>query len=206
MCPASRILRCCILVETRCRLPQVSALVTRFLLRSFHFKSRTIQSILVQQPSIFFFKASVMVQVSEPYSRIDSTVAWNRLIFRSRLMSDCQIVLILWQAAQALAFLTKKSCSELAIHDPRYTKSSTSSIPHPLLETSGAGTGLGVLTKRYLVLPSFMCRPTDLAASSRLSRNACASLMVSVIRAGPHHPQTLHQLASLPGVVYSVQA
>ena len=25
---------------------------------------------------------------------------------------------ILWQAAQALAFLTKKSCSELAIHEP----------------------------------------------------------------------------------------
>ena len=124
-----------------------------------------------------------MVQVSEPYSRIDSTVAWNRLIFRSLLMSDCQIVLILWQAAQALAFLTKKSCSELAIHDPRYTKSSTSSITHPLLETSGAGMGLGVLTKRYLVLPSFMWRPTHLAASSRLSRNSCASLMVSVIRA-----------------------
>ena len=93
-----------------------------------------------------------MVQVSEPYSRIDSTVAWNRLIFRSRLMSDCQIVLILWQVAQALAFLNKKSCSELAIHDSRYTKSSTSSIPHPLLETSGAGMGLGVLTKRYLAL------------------------------------------------------
>ena len=59
-----------------------------------------------------------MVQVSEPYSRIDSTVAWNRLIFRSLLMSDYQIVLIPWQAAQALAFLTKKSCLELAIHDP----------------------------------------------------------------------------------------
>ena len=84
-----------------------------------------------------------MVQVSEPYSRIDSTVAWKRLIFRSLLMSDCQIVLILWQAAQALVFLTEKSCSELATHDTRYTKSSTSSITHPLLETSGAGMANG---------------------------------------------------------------
>ena len=93
-------------------------------------------------------------------------------------MSDCQIVLILWQAAQtaqALAFLTKKSCSELAIHDPRYTKSSTSSIPHPLLETSGAGTGYGSrgVDKEVLglTLVHVQANRPDLAASSRLSRN-----------------------------------
>ena len=124
-----------------------------------------------------------MVHVSEPYSSMDSTVAWNSLILRSLRRSDFHIFFILWQAAQAFALRTLKSCSVLAIHAPRYTKSSTFSMSSPLMECMAGCSTSWMFMGMYLVFDSFIRSPTILAAASRLSRRDCASFMVLVIRA-----------------------
>ena len=80
MFPANLILQACIFELTLWSDPKTS-LLERCSLQS---TLRAIRSILLLYPSILFFKDSVIAHISVPYRRIDSTVAWNRRIFKSR--------------------------------------------------------------------------------------------------------------------------
>ena len=82
-------------------------------------------SFQLYDPSRDFSSAFVNVQVSQPYSNIDSTVDVNSLIFDFRGSVDFQTFHILLQAAQARALHTLTSWVELPIYDPRYLNSST---------------------------------------------------------------------------------
>ena len=123
-CPASCIRLDAILSETFGSLPYSVSLGVW--LDQWMFK--TLRSIRVYVPSSDFSRASVSVQLSQPYSRIDSMVAMKKRNFRSLLMAEHHILDNLFRACQAKAFLTAMSFSELSTQEPKYLKSSTQSI------------------------------------------------------------------------------
>ena len=62
----------------------------------------------------------ISIQVSQPYRRINSTLATNSCLLRLLAMLDCQICL--WSACQACSFPILMSSVELT-YDLRYLKS-----------------------------------------------------------------------------------
>ena len=75
----------------------------------------------------------VRVQLSQPYNRMDSTVAMKNRFFRSRLMLDFQIFFMSLRALHTCAFLKAMSLLDSLTKDPRYLKSSFCSNTAPSL-------------------------------------------------------------------------
>ena len=101
---------------------------------------RALLSILVYVPSRDFSVDAVNAQLSQPYSKMDSTVATKNLFLRLWFMLDFQILLISLRALQASAFLAAMSFVDSSTHDPRYLKSFFRSSTDEDLVLSG-GTG-----------------------------------------------------------------
>ena len=145
---------------------------------------RAALSILVQFPSRRFSMALVIVQVVDPYTNTDSTVALKKFLFNLSFKFDFQILFIAFSADQLFANLISRSFSVDDIQLPRYLKSFTLFISFPFkLFILFVLSVLSIFRVIYSVFAVLMFKPISFDTSSNLFRSVFASFMLSVTTA-----------------------
>ena len=112
------------------------------------------------QVPLIDFCISVVLHASQPYSKINSTLAVKNWRFKPLLMSYFHTFVMLLSAFQASAFHTLRSVREFSTHEPRYLKSFIHSISVSSAVCNGACSSM--LNARAFVFLALAVKSLDL--------------------------------------------